>query len=98
MLYYTPPSQEIFNDVKTSAKMIWHFIDSDNDKYGYASEKCARIDAMENVGDNFMTIVAMFDIYNQVYLSRAITPESRKAVRDRLISTGGSSEYNNFKS
>ncbi len=94
-LYYTPPSQEIFDEVKAKAMELWKVVDSDNDKYGYATEKIGRIKDLENVGDNLMFIVAMFDIYNQRLLANGLSEEARQAIRERMID-GGGEEYNMF--
>lgn len=86
-LYYTPPSQEFFEEVKAKAIEIWNGYD---DAYGYASEKTGRIEAMQNIQDNVMYIVAMFDHINQRKLADKLSPETRKAVRDRMIDGGNS--------
>jgi len=64
-LYYIAPSDELFEEVKREAIKLWLEIDTDNDKFGYATEKINRIKDIQNVSDNFMYIVAMFDINNQ---------------------------------
>jgi hypothetical protein len=64
---------------------LWHIVDRDHDKYGYATEKVNRIKDIENVGDNFMYIVSMFDMDNQRLLADLVSPETRQAV---LIALG----------
>jgi hypothetical protein len=91
-LYYTPPTDEIFNEVKEKATELWREVDSDNDKYGYATEKINRIKDIANVGDNFMYMVAMFDQGNQRMLADRLAEETRQAIRERMID-GGHSEY-----
>ena len=94
-LYYTPPSQEIFDEVKAKAIVLWKVVDRDNDKYGYATEKIGRIKDLKNVEDNVMFIVAMFDINNQKLLAGELSEEARQAIRERMID-GGGEEYNVF--
>jgi DNA-binding MltR family transcriptional regulator len=91
-LYYIAPSEDIFNEVKKASMELWHEVDDDNDKYGYATEKCDRIKDISNVGDNFMYMVAMFDNNNQVFLAQKLSDEARQAIRDRMID-GCNPEY-----
>jgi len=84
-LYYTPPKDELFNELKVKAIDLWREIDTDNDKYGYASEKIGRIKDITNISDNFMYMVAMFDIHNQRLLADKLSTECRLAVKERMI-------------
>lgn len=88
-LYYTPPRQELFEAVKSRAMELWKEVDTDNDKYGYATEKINRIKDLENIGDNFMTIVAMFDSNNQAKLAARLASETKLAIHKRIIDGGG---------
>lgn len=92
-LYYTPPSDSIFEEVQFKAMKLWKDIDTDNDKYGYATEKINRIKDMQNVEDNMMYIVAMFDIHNQAKLADRLTGDARAEIRARLIAGGSLLEY-----
>lgn len=87
-LYYVPASDDIFNEVKQAAMKLWKEVDTDGDKYGYATEKINRIKDITNVQDNLMYIVAMFDIQNQRKLSNMLTFEANQAIRDRMIDGG----------
>lgn len=87
-LYYTAPSDEIFEEVKEKAIKIWTMI---GDHPNYIEEKVERIKSLENIRDNFMTIFAMFDEGNQKLLSGLLSEEARIEIKDRLIS-GGVSE------
>ena len=91
-LYYTAPSDEMFNELKQKAMELWKEVDSDNDAYGYATEKINRIKDIQNVEDNFMYMVAMFDQDNQALLADKLTAETRIAVRERMID-GGNPEF-----
>ena len=84
-LYYTPPIDEQFNELKERAIEVWKTYDN---KYGYVDEKVNRIKDIKNVQDNFMYIIAMFDIQNQEKLAEKLSPETRKAVRERMIDGG----------
>ena len=64
-LYYTAPSDKVFEEVKEKAIELWKEVDTDNEKYGYASSKINRIKDLENIEDNLMCMVNMFDCNNQ---------------------------------
>jgi len=95
-LYYTPPEDKIFDEVKLMSMELWHEIDSDNDKYGYASSKIDVIKDIDNAGDNLMFMVAMFDIYNQDRLAQKLTMDARIAIRERMLDGGMSNDYIHF--
>lgn len=92
-LYYTAPTDEIFEEIKEGAIEIWNTYD---DTHGYASEKIDKIKDMGNISDNAMYIVAMFDINNQGKLSAILSEEARKEISDRIIA-GGGGLYNVFE-
>lgn len=92
-LYYTPPTDKEFNELKEKAIEIWQGYD---DTYRYATEKINAIKDIENIEDNFMYMVAMFDIVNQEKLAKKLSPETKKAVRDRMIDGGNEPEYIKF--
>ncbi len=70
--YYVAPSQEVFDDIKKNAQIIWS---SYGNIGGYRDDKLERID-IENVGDNAWYIVSMFDRFNQDQLLRMVKPET----------------------
>lgn len=83
-LYYTPPSDEIFEEVKKASIYIW----SDYEDERYVNEKVGRIKDISNISDNMMYMVAMFDIYNQKALSKLLSKEAKIAIRERMIDGG----------
>lgn len=84
-LYYTAPSDEQFNELKEKAIEIWSTI---GDEPRYSREKIGRIKDIQNIKDNFMYMVAMFDIHNQRLLASKLKPETRKSVRERMVDGG----------
>ena len=90
-LYYTPPLDNQFDELKQKAVEIWFTY---NDEYGYVTGKVEKIKDLKNVGDNFMYMVAMFDISNQRILAKSLSEDTRLAVRERLVA-GGTPEYLN---
>lgn len=73
--YYTPPSQAIFNDVKHACIQIWQSYD---DTYGYATEKINQIKDIQNISDNCLFMVNMFDVHNMRKLQKLVTEESKE--------------------
>lgn len=88
-LYYTPPTDDQFDELKARAIEIWAVMGSET---SCSEEKIGRIKHIKNIGDNFMYMVAMFDHNNQEILARTLSFETRKAVRERMID-GGQPEY-----
>lgn len=91
-LYYTAPNDLVFEEVKKVSMELWKEVDSDHDKYGYATEKIDRIKDIKNVGDNLMYMVAMFDSGNQGLLASKLSEASKLAIRERMID-GGNPSY-----
>ena len=92
-LYYTPPLQNVFDEVKEKAIEIWKTYDN---TYGYVDEKLNKLRGLGNFGDNFMYMVAMFDQENQSKLGHKLSPEARQAISDRLKDGGTPDFYNEF--
>ena len=89
-LYYTAPSNEMFNELRARAMDIWKTYDN---AYGYVDEKSEKLKDLANVQDNFMYMVAMFDMDNQRKLADSLSPETRQAVRERMVDGGNPPEY-----
>jgi len=80
--YYIAPSQQIFDEIKYASMGIWQKYD---DTFGYRTEKLNRIKDMENIQDNAMSMVGMFDAQNLFTLLslEQLSPEARKYINDR---------------
>lgn len=81
-LYYTAPSDGLFQDIKECAIELWSTMGDE--------EKIGRIRDMGNISDNFMYILAMFDQINQRILFRKLKDETRHAVNERMVDGGNS--------
>ena len=79
--YYTPPNDNIFEEIKTASIALWKTYDNE---YGYVDEKVGRIKDIKNIEDNAMHIVAMFDYLNIANLKLTLSKESRGFIEDRL--------------
>ena len=83
MIYYEAPSKEIFEEVRIKAIEIWKTYD---DTFGYVTEKVVPLEIIENIEDNLMYIVNMFDMNNQEKLLKKLSKEARNAILDRYFS------------
>lgn len=82
--YYKPPSQEVFDDIKQASIKVWETKDK---RYGYVDEKVGRIKDIQNVGDNYAYMVAMFDSLNKVMLMDFIKTEEARDLIESLMFT-----------
>lgn len=80
-LYYIPPTDDVFNEVRDKAIEIRNTYD---DTYWYATEKIDRIKDLINIRDNMMYIVSMFDVINRGNLLDSLSDKARQAVKDRM--------------
>lgn len=92
-LYYTAPSDEIFEEVKVKAIEVWSKYD---DEFNYRSEKTSYIAGLKNISDNVMTIVSMFDMENMRELALKLSVDSKQAISDRMVDGGQPSWANPF--
>ena len=66
------PSDNIFQEMKDTAKMIWLTYDN---TYWYVDEKLKEINNIENYQDNAMVFYRMFNYINQEIFNKNITKE-----------------------
>lgn len=55
-------NNKLFEELKEAAINIWNGYD---DTCGYATKKIDYLNNLNNVGDNYGTIIGMFDVRNQ---------------------------------
>lgn len=89
-LYYTPPTDDHFEELKREALALWTDITEDSHP-SYREEKIGRIENITNISDNFMYILAMFDQGNQRKIISKLSEDTKQAIRERMID-GGNSE------
>jgi len=77
--YYIPMTDEAFEDIKQNAIRLWETYDNE---FGYVDDKVARIKDIENIGDNAMYIIAMFDNFNIIKLFRMLKTETQRQLDD----------------
>lgn len=84
-LYYTAPSDEIFEEVKKRAIEIWkERAKEETWDENYLKEKLDRIKDLKNIRDNMMYIIAMFHTLIQNYLISTVSLDAQLAILNRL--------------
>lgn len=86
-LYYTPPSDEAFKDMQVASLKVWGGYENQN----YRNEKQGEVDKLQNVGDNFMYMFAMFDQTNQQKVVSQLSGATKDELRYRMIDGGNDS-------
>ena len=91
-LYYTPPSNKVFEDLRTQSISLLETI---SDGY-YKKEKLCIVKEATNTEGVFMLLVSMFDLRNQKVLSSMVTDETSLEIRDRMIDGQTNKMFINF--
>lgn len=84
-LYYTAPSDEVFAEIKQAAVDVWNTFDN---THGYVTEKLALVGAITNVRDNWMTLIALFDLPHQRMMLANLSHETYVQVAAAMRSVG----------
>jgi len=79
--YYIAPTDKIFYEIKKESTKIWETCDNN---YGYVTEKLDRIKDLDNIEDNAIYMVKMFDSKNQRKLLLSLSKEARDFILDRI--------------
>ena len=79
-LYYTALDKEHFTKLKISCLLVW----SQYEDFNYKAEKFSKVVRMENVKDNYMSMIAMFDHINQAHLFHILPLDLLARIRDAL--------------
>lgn len=66
-------TDEMFDEIKNVAIEIWK---SYSDEHGYVTEKVNRVESIKNHGDNWMTLIGMFDSWNREILTEAVSDKT----------------------
>lgn len=90
-LYYTAPPDEAFEEVRAAALEVWG--QYKGSPGGYYEEKAGRVRGMQNIKDNFMTLLAMFDTHNQRMAVRQLSEATKEELRSRMLDGGNPRNY-----
>ena len=81
-LYNIPPSDKAFNEMKEKSVELFREIYPGDDDY--INSKIWAIKKLKNIGDNFMFIFSLFDIWNKRKLLSKLSNETKEEVKKRL--------------
>ena len=71
--YYKRVTEKAFKDIKQNCIKIWQ---SYNDEFGYSTDKINRVKDVNNIKDNGLHLIAMFDVLNIQKLLSMLKPET----------------------
>lgn len=92
-LFYTPPREESFNELKEACIRFWNTFD---DKFGYATEKIDRIKDLPNDGPNFVMMVQMIHPVAREVISKLLSLETRNEISMRMYGWEEENEFDPF--
>ena len=85
-LFYTPPKDESFNELKEVCIKFWKTFD---DKHGYSTEKINQIKNLTNESSNFMYIIQMIHPVARKLIANVLSLETRNEISMRLYGWDG---------
>lgn len=83
-LYYTAPSETVFDEIRVACLMIWSKYQEPT-QLGYMREKFERVLKTKNIADNYMFLIAMFDMHNQALFAKQLTSSTLNMLIDALV-------------
>lgn len=83
-LYYTAPSDAVFDEIKREALTLWREVAAGPYDALYLAEKLARVEPITNAADNWMHMVAMFDLRNQSTLLTRLRPATAALITEAM--------------
>lgn len=90
-LYYTAPSDQVFEDMKKACLEVWK--QYENEPGDYYESKVSQIKDIGNIKDNFMYMFAMFDSINQRKCVDLLNEQTKQELRERIIDGGNDESY-----
>jgi hypothetical protein len=79
--YYEEFSQELFEELKSLCIDMWKIVHTD-----YSESKVFQLQSIDNIRDNGMYMLSMFDIGNLMALRLKMSEELKKEIKERLES------------
>lgn len=80
-LFYTPPKDEYFNELKEACIKFWKTFD---DRFGYSTEKIDSIKDLPNKDSNFMMMIQMIHPISRKLIVNLLSLETRNEISMRL--------------
>lgn len=87
-LYYTPPEKDIFEEVKAKCIELWRIRYPHEYDRRYVEGKTSYILSVQNIEDNMLSLISMFDTDNRTLLAEMLSEKARREIRDRLLEVG----------
>ncbi len=82
-VYYTAPDDDVFNELREAAIDRWNDMD-----YPGATHYADSLPHTLNITDNFMHILASFDVNMQIEVVKKLSAETKAEIRKRLLDVG----------
>ena len=91
-LFYTPPKDEIFNELREVCIRFWNTFD----EVEYVDEKINRIKNLDNSGCNFVMMVQMIHPVSREVIAKALSLETRNEISMRMYGWETENEFDFF--
>ena len=91
-LFYKPPKDECFDELKNLCIRFWRCFD----EVEYVEEKINRIKDLKNEGANFISMVQMIHQNSREILSNHLSLETRNEISMRLYGWEKENEFDPF--
>lgn len=85
-LFYTPPKDESFNELKEVCIKFWKIFDN---QFGYSKEKIDTIKDLPNEGSNFIYMIQMIHPNSRKFIANVLSLETRNEISMRLYGWDG---------
>lgn len=91
-LFYTPPKDECFDELRKICILFWRAFD----EIEYVEEKINKINGLKNEGSNFIGMVQMIHQNSREILSKHLSLETRNEISMRLYGWEKENEFDPF--
>ena len=83
-VYHLAPPDEAFEELREVAINQWNAMPD----YPESWTKAEHLPHYMNIGNNFMIILARFDVDKQIEVVKKLSPETKEEIRIRLLDIG----------
>lgn len=87
-LYYTAPEDDVFEEVKAKCIELWKIRFPHEYDRSYVEDKTSYILSVQNIKDNMLSLISMFDTENRTLLAEMLSEKARREIRERLLEVG----------
>jgi hypothetical protein len=93
-LFYTPPKDEYFNELKKICIRFWEV--NFEDETDYLKEKVNRLLSLKNEGANFSYMVQMIHPISRKVIAKSLSLETRNEISMRIHGWGEDDKFDPF--